>query len=131
MSVTDPIGDMLCRMRNALAAGKAETGMPSSKLRLAVAKVLKDEGYIADFTVQNREGKNWLQVALKYHDGVPVMETIRRVSRPGLRVYRGKNALPKVMGGLGIAIISTPKGVVTDRTARALGQGGEILCTVS
>lgn len=131
MSVTDPISDMLCRMRNALAAGKAETGMPSSKLRLAVAKVLKDEGYITDFTVQNREGKNWLQVALKYHDGIPVMETIRRVSRPGLRVYRGKNALPKVMGGLGIAIISTPKGVVTDRTARALGQGGEILCTVS
>lgn len=131
MSLTDPIADMLTRIRNALAANKVEVGMPLSKQKQAVAKVLKDEGYINDFSEQNEDGKPTLVIALKYYQGRPVIETIKRVSRPGLRVYRGKDEVPKVMGGLGITIVSTSKGVMTDRAARAAGYGGEVICTVS
>ncbi|MBU1237459.1 MAG: 30S ribosomal protein S8 [Gammaproteobacteria bacterium] len=131
MSMTDPIADMLTRIRNAQMAEKVAVTMPSSKLKVAIAKVLKDEGYIDDFAVRDQGGRSELDVALKYYAGRPVIERIERVSRPGLRVYRGKDALPKVMNGLGIAIVSTPRGVMTDRGARAANTGGEVLCIVA
>ena len=130
MSMTDPIADMLTRIRNGQALQKPEVRMPSSKLKCAIAEVLKSEGYIQDATVQTVDGKPVLTVALKYFQGLPVIEQVRRVSRPGLRVYKGRGDLPKVMGGLGVAIVSTPKGIMTDRAARAVGQGGEVLCHV-
>jgi small subunit ribosomal protein S8 len=125
----DPLADMLTRIRNALGRGKAEVTMPSSKLKVAVAKVLKDEGYITDYTV-NESAKPELTVALKYFQGKPVIAELGRISRPGLRSYAGKKALPSVRGGLGIAIVSTSQGVMTDRAARQAGVGGEVLCTV-
>ena len=131
MSLTDPIADMLTRIRNASAASKVEVSMPLSKQKLALAQVLKDEGYINEFSERNADGKPVLVVALKYYQGKPVIDTIKRVSRPGLRVYRGKDEVPKVLGGLGITIVSTSKGVMTDRAARAAGSGGEVICTVS
>ena len=131
MSMTDPIADFLTRIRNGQAAGKAEVSVPSSKVKVAIAGVLKDEGYIADFAVRQENGKATLVVALKYHQGRPVIERIERVSRPGLRKYRGKAELPKVLGGLGVTIVSTSLGVMTDRAARRAGQGGEILCVVA
>lgn len=131
MSMTDPIADMLTRIRNGQAAGKIDVTIPSSKLKESIAKLLKDEGYINDYAVQEIDGKPTLKVALKYYAGKPVIETIQRVSRPGLRVYKGKQKLPKVIGGLGIAIVSTSHGLMTDRAARAAGYGGEVLCFVS
>lgn len=131
MSMTDPIADMLTRIRNALAAAKAEVHMPSSKLKKAIAQVLKDEGYIGDFSVKDIDGKPVLGITLKYYEGKPVIERIERVSRPGLRVYKGKDELPKVLGGLGIAVISTSAGVMTDRAARKAGHGGEVICYVA
>ncbi len=131
MSLTDPIADMLTRIRNGLAANKVEVIMPLSKQKLAIAKVLKDEGYVSDFSERQMDGKASLVVVLKYYQGKPVIDTIKRVSRPGLRVYRGKDEMPKVMGGLGITIVSTSHGVMTDRAARVAGYGGEVICTVS
>jgi small subunit ribosomal protein S8 len=131
MSMSDPIADMLTRIRNAQSVDKAAVTMPSSKLKVAIAQVLKDEGYIDGFVVKNDAGKNELEIALKYYAGRPVIERIERVSRPGLRVYRGRDALPSVMNGLGVAIVTTPKGVMTDRKARATGIGGEVLCYVA
>ena len=131
MSMTDPIADMLTRIRNAQSAEKAEARMPSSKAKQAVAKVLQDEGYINGFSVSEQEGKPVMTVELKYYEGKPVIDTIDRVSRPGRRLYKGKGELPNVNSGLGIAIISTSKGVMTDRAARAAGLGGEVLCYVS
>jgi len=131
MSMTDPVADMLTRIRNAQMAEKISVSMPSSKLKVAIAKVLKDEGYIDDFAIRENGAKPELDVALKYYAGSPVIERIERVSRPGLRVYKGKDDLPRVMNGLGIAIVSTPKGVMTDRKARAGNMGGEILCIVA
>jgi small subunit ribosomal protein S8 len=131
MSMTDPVADMLTRIRNAQMAEKVLVSMPSSKLKIAIAKVLKDEGYIEDFAVRGNDAKRQLEVSLKYYAGSPVIEKIERVSRPGLRVYKGKDDLPRVMNGLGIAIISTPKGVMTDRKARADNVGGEVLCVVA
>lgn len=131
MSMTDPIADMLTRIRNGLGAGKTDVVMPSSKVKKAIAGVLKNEGYVSDFSVQDIDGKPVLKVALKYYQGKPVIEHIKRVSRPGLRIYKGKDELPRVMGGLGIAIVSTSAGVMTDRAARKAGHGGEILCEVS
>lgn len=128
--MTDPIADMLTRIRNGLAAGKKEVTMPHSKQKQAIAKVLKDEGYIADYKQAEAEGKAVLTVELKYFQGKPVIEKMRRVSRPGLRIYKSKNDLPRVMGGLGVAIISTSQGVMTDRAARKDGHGGEVLCYV-
>ena len=131
MSMSDPIADMLTRIRNAQAVEKASVVMPSSKLKVAIAKVLKDEGYIDGFQVKNNDGKSELEIALKYYAGRPVIERIERVSRPGLRVYRGRNAIPQVQNGLGVAIVTTPQGVMTDRKARATGVGGEVLCYVA
>lgn len=131
MSMTDPIADMLTRIRNAQMAQKPGVAVPSSKLKVAIAAVLKDEGYIDDFAVRDVEGKARLDIALKYYAGRPVIERIERISRPGLRVYRGSGDLPRVMNGLGIAIVSTPKGVMTDRKARATNVGGEVLCVVA
>jgi small subunit ribosomal protein S8 len=131
MSMTDPIADMLTRIRNAQMAEKMAVSMPSSKIKVAIAKVLKDEGYIDDFAVRGNTGKNELDIALKYYAGRPVIERIERVSKPGLRVYKGKDDLPKVLNGLGIAIVSTPQGVMTDRGARAANTGGEVLCIVA
>lgn len=131
MSMSDPIADMLTRIRNAQQAQKSSVAMPSSKLKVAIAKVLKSEGYIDDFVVNEAEGKAELGLSLKYYAGRPVIERIERVSRPGLRVYRGRDDLPRVMNGLGVAIVSTPKGVMTDRAARAAGAGGEVLCIVA
>ncbi len=131
MSMSDPIADMLTRIRNAQSVNKPEVVMPSSKLKVAIASVLKDEGYIDDFAVQTSEGKAQLNISLKYYAGRPVIETISRVSKPGLRVYRGSNDIPKVMNGLGVTIVSTSKGVMTDRKARAAGVGGEVLCVVA
>lgn len=131
MSMQDPIADMLTRIRNGQSADKKTVTMPSSKLKKAVAKVLLDEGYITDFKVDENSGKPQLNVALKYFQGAPVISEIKRVSRPGLRIYRKNDELPSVMNGLGIAIISTSKGLMTDRAARAAGFGGEVLCTVS
>jgi small subunit ribosomal protein S8 len=130
MSMSDPIADMLTRIRNAQATEKATVSVPSSKVKLAIAKVLKDEGYIDNFAVRENEGKPALEIALKYYAGKPVIEKIERVSRPGLRIYRGSDAIPPVMNGLGVAIVSTSKGVMTDRKARQTGVGGEVLCIV-
>ena len=131
MSMSDPIADMLTRIRNAQSVAKAAVTMPASKIKVAIAQVLKDEGYIDGFALKNDSGKAELEIALKYYAGRPVIERIERVSRPGLRVYRGREALPKVMNGLGVAIVTTPKGVMTDRKARATGIGGEVLCYVA
>ena len=131
MSMTDPIADFLTRIRNGQAAARAEVTLPSSKVKQALAKVLKDEGYIEDFSIRSDEGKPVLQVQLKYYQGRPVIDRLERVSRPGLRVYKGKDELPQILGGLGVAIISTSKGMMTDRQARAAGHGGEVLCIVS
>ncbi len=131
MSMSDPIADMLTRIRNAQAAEKSSVSMPSSKLKVAIARVLKEEGYIEDFAVRQAGEKPLLEIALKYYAGRPVIETIERVSRPGLRVYKGSRELPKVMNGLGIAIVSTSRGVMTDYQARAAGIGGEVLCIVA
>lgn len=131
MSMTDPVADMLTRIRNAQMAEKISVAMPSSKLKIAIAGVLKDEGYIDDFAVRESEGKAQLDLALKYYAGRPVIERIERVSRPGLRVYKGRDDLPTVLNGLGVAIVSTPKGVMTDRKARASNVGGEVLCIVA
>ena len=131
MSMSDPIADMLTRIRNAQQAQKSSVAMPSSKLKVAIAKVLKSEGYIDDFAVSQDDGKAELALSLKYYAGRPVIERIERVSRPGLRVYKGSDDLPRVMNGLGVAIASTPKGVMTDRAARAARAGGEVLCVVA
>ena len=131
MSMSDPISDMLTRIRNAQMANKPTVVMPSSKGKAAIAKVLKDEGFVEDFAVRENEGKPTLEIGLKYYAGRPVIERIDRVSSPGLRVYRGVNDIPRVMNGLGVAIVSTPKGVMTDRTARASNVGGEVLCVVA
>lgn len=128
--MTDPIADMLTRIRNGLAAGKKSVAMPHSKMKESVAQVLKSEGYIVDFKQDAAEGKTVLNIELKYFQGKPVIEKMSRVSRPGLRIYKSKDELPKVMGGLGIAIISTSNGVMTDRAARKEGHGGEVLCYV-
>jgi small subunit ribosomal protein S8 len=127
----DPIADMLTRIRNAQMADKVAVTMPSSKIKVSIAKVLKDEGYIDDFAVRDNGGKPELDIALKYYAGRPVIERIERVSKPGLRVYKGTDDLPRVMNGLGVAIVSTPKGVMTDRKARASNVGGEVLCVVA
>ena len=131
MSMSDPIADMLTRIRNAQMVEKASVRMPASKLKAAIAQVLADEGYIDGFEVLRDGAKADLQIALKYYAGRPVIEHIERVSRPGLRIYRGREAIPKVMNGLGVAIVSTPKGVMTDRKARQVGVGGEVLCYVA
>jgi small subunit ribosomal protein S8 len=131
MSMTDPIADMLTRIRNAQMAEKAEVRMPSSKVKVSIAKVLKDEGYVAGYAVEDNAGKATLAIELKYYLGQPVISMIRRISSPGLRSYKGKDELPKVQDGLGIAIVSTSHGVMTDRAARAAGHGGEILCYVA
>ena len=131
MSMSDPIADMLTRIRNAQSVEKAVVAMPSSKLKVAIAQVLKDEGYIDGFAVKAEGAKSELEIALKYYAGRPVIERIERVSRPGLRVYRGREAIPAVMNGLGVAIVTTPKGVMTDRMARQTGVGGEVLCYVA
>ncbi len=129
MSMQDPLADMLTRIRNAQMAEKTVVSMPSSKLKAAVAKVLKDEGYIADFQISS-EVKPQLSIELKYFEGKPVIEEVKRISRPGLRQYKSVEQLPKVRGGLGVSIVSTNKGVMTDRAARVAGVGGEVLCTV-
>jgi len=131
MSMQDPISDMVTRIRNAHAARKQKVTMPSSTRKVAIAKLLKDEGYVSDYGVANVDGKLALTVELKYCEGKPVIESIERVSRPGLRIYRTKNELPKVRGGFGIAIVSTSQGLMTDRAARAQGIGGEVVCYVS
>ena len=131
MSMTDPIADMFTRIRNAQAMGKQTVSMPASKVRQALADLLKAEGYVLESRRSEDGGKAQLEIKLKYFEGKPAIERIDRVSRPGLRVYRGKGELPKVLGGLGIAIVSTSKGIMTDRAARAAGLGGEVLCTVS
>jgi small subunit ribosomal protein S8 len=132
MSMTDPIADMFTRIRNAQATTKATVSMPASKVKVAIVKVLKDEGYVRDFQViKGDSNKSVLEIALKYFEGRPAIEKLDRVSRSGLRVYRGNTELPKVMGGLGIAIISTPAGIMTDVQARAQGIGGEVLGTVA
>ena len=131
MSMSDPIADMLTRIRNAQMVEKAVVQVPSSKVKVAIAQVLKDEGYIDGFSVKANDGKPQLEIALKYYAGRPVIERIERVSRPGLRVYNGHGASPQVMNGLGVAIVTTPQGVMTDRKARATGIGGEVLCYVA
>jgi len=130
MSMSDPIADLLTRIRNGQTAAKAEVAMPASKMKQSIAKLLKDEGYIKDFSVSD-DAKPELTVTLKYFEGRPVIDTIKRVSRPGLRIYKNKDELPKVLNGLGIAVISTSKGMMTDREARAAGCGGEVICLVS
>ena len=127
MSMSDPIADMFTRIRNAQRVDKQTVAMPSSKLKVAIATVLKDEGYIDGFQVKENSGKPELELQLKYYEGKPVIETLKRVSRSGLRHYRGKDALPKVLNGLGVAIVTTPKGVMTDRRARQTGIGGEVI----
>ena len=131
MSMTDPIADMLVRIKNAAAVGKPTVKMPSSKTKVAIAGVLRDEGYIGDFRVTENGAKAELEVVLKYYEGKPVIEKLQRVSRSGLRQYRGKDAIPQVLGGLGVAIISTSKGIMTDSRARSEGVGGEVLCFVA
>lgn len=131
MSMNDPISDMLTRIRNAQRAEKVAVTMPSSKVKAAICHVLKDEGYIEDFAVRDQEGKVQLDIGLKYYAGRPVIEKLERVSRPGLRIYKSVQDIPRVMNGLGIAIVSTSKGVMTDRKARATGVGGEVLCIVA
>jgi small subunit ribosomal protein S8 len=129
--MSDPIADMLTRIRNAQMVEKVSVTMPSSKVKVAIAQVLKDEGYIDDFAVKAEGAKIELNIALKYYAGRPVIERLERVSKPGLRVYRGRNDIPQVMNGLGVAIVSTPKGVMTDRKARQNGVGGEVICYVA
>jgi len=131
MSMSDPIADMLTRIRNAQAVEKSVVAMPASKLKVAIAQVLKDEGYIDGFAVRGETAQPQLEIALKYYAGRPVIERIERVSRPGLRVYKGRHDIPNVMNGLGVAIVTTPKGVMTDRKARQVGIGGEVLCYVA
>jgi small subunit ribosomal protein S8 len=131
MSMSDPIADMLTRIRNAQSVNKLSVSMPASKLKGAIAGVLKDEGYIEDFAVQANDGKPVLNISLKYYAGRPVIEKIERVSKPGLRIYKGSQNIPKVMNGLGVTIVSTSKGVMTDRKAQAAGIGGEVLCVVA
>jgi len=129
--MTDPIADLLTRIRNGQSANKVEVSMPSSRLKCAVATVLKNEGYITDFSTADEDGKPVLTITLKYYEGRPVIEMIQRSSRPGLRLYKGKDELPSIQNGLGVAIISTSRGVMSDRQARAAGEGGEVLCVVS
>jgi small subunit ribosomal protein S8 len=129
--MTDPIADLLTRIRNAQRAGKPEVSAPASKLKVAIVKVLKDEGYLGDFAITRDNGKSRLDIQLKYYEGRPVIDRLERVSRPGLRIYRGRTELPKILGGMGTVIVSTPRGVMTDAQARASGQGGEVLCIVS
>jgi len=131
MSMSDPIADMLTRIRNAQQVEKVSVSMPSSKLKVAIATVLKDEGYIESFEVKGEQTKPELEISLKYYAGRPVIERIDRVSRPGLRIYKGRAAIPQVMNGLGVAIVSTSRGVMTDRKARHEGVGGEVLCYVA
>ena len=131
MSMSDPIADMLTRIRNAQMVQKTSVVMPSSKLKVAIAQVLKDEGYVESFSVVGEATKPQLEVVLKYYAGRPVIEHIERVSRPGLRIYKGRHDIPNVMNGLGVAIVTTPKGVMTDRKARQAGIGGEVLCYVA
>jgi len=129
--MTDPIADFLTRIRNGQSAGKAAVSMPASRLKSAIAKVLHDEGYITGFSTAEVDGKPVLTIELKYHEGRPVIDMIQRASRPGLRLYKGKSEIPSIQNGLGVAIISTSKGVMSDRQARAAGEGGEVLCVVS
>ena len=131
MSMQDSIADMLTRIRNGQSAGKVSVAMPSSKVKVAIAEVLKDEGYVQDARVESDGTKHTLRIALKYYQGKPVIDSLKRVSRPGLRIYKSKDDLPTVMGGLGVAIVSTSKGVMTDRAARKAGEGGEVLCYVA
>ncbi|MDC9729618.1 MAG: 30S ribosomal protein S8 [Methyloprofundus sp.] len=131
MSMTDPIADMLTRIRNGQSAGKFNVNMPSSKLKVAIAQVLKKEGYITDFSTEANGAHVSMSIELKYYNGKPVIDKVKRISKPGLRIYKSKDELPKVLGGLGVAIVSTSKGVMTDRAARAIGHGGEVICTVS
>jgi small subunit ribosomal protein S8 len=131
MSMTDPIADMLTRIRNALSANKQAVAIPSSTLKLSVAKLLKEEGYINNVGVKDIDGKPVMEISLKYYEGKPVIEYLKRVSTPGLRVYKSKAELPSVMNGLGIAVVSTSKGLMTDRAARKAGHGGEVLCYVA
>ena len=131
MSMTDPIADMLTRIRNAQMVGKIAANMPSSKLKVSIAEVLKNEGYIDGYSVREAEGKPQLEIVLRYYAGRPVIERLERVSRPGLRIYRGRDNIPNVMNGLGVAIVSTSRGVMTDRKARSVGVGGEVICIVA
>lgn len=131
MSMSDPIADMLTRIRNAQAVEKVSVQIPASKLKLAIAQVLKDEGYVEDFAVKGEGVSKWIEIALKYYAGRPVIERLERVSRPGLRVYKASKSIPEVMNGLGVAIVTTPQGVMTDRKARVAGVGGEVLCYVA
>jgi small subunit ribosomal protein S8 len=131
MSMTDPIADLLTRIRNGQTARKSEVSMASSKLKTAIAQVLKDEGYVADYRLESNGAKQTLTIGLKYYEGRPVIDRLERVSRPGLRIYKGRHDIPNVMNGLGVAIVTTPKGVMTDRKARQAGVGGEVLCYVS
>ena len=131
MSMTDPIADLLTRIRNGQTARKAEVQLASSSVKAAIVKVLKEEGYIADYRLDAEGGKPRLTIGLKYFEGRPVIDRLERVSRPGLRIYRGKDQLPRILGGMGTVIVSTPKGVMTDKQARSIGQGGEVLCIVA
>src|SRR4026207_311837 len=131
MSMSDPIADMLVRIRNAQMVGHTEVAMPASKIKASIAQVLKDEGYIEDFALRDEGPKKKLRTGLKYSAGRPVIERLERVSKPGLRVYRGRDDIPRIMNGLGVAILSTSRGVMTDRKARADGLGGEVLCIVA
>ncbi len=128
--MSDPIADMLTRIRNGQSAGKKSVKLPSSKLKVAIVKVLKEEGYITNYNTESNGSHTEMTIELKYYQGIPVIEKVKRVSRPGLRIYKSKDELPKVLAGLGIAIVSTSKGVMTDRAARAIGHGGEVICTV-
>ena len=130
MSMSDPIADMLVRIRNAQMVGHTEVAMPASKIKASIAQVLKDEGYIEDFALRDQEGRSVIEIGLKYYAGKPVIEKIERISRPGLRIYKGRDDIPRVMNGLGVAIVSTSRGVMTDRRARETGVGGEVLCVV-
>jgi small subunit ribosomal protein S8 len=131
MSMSDPVSDMLTRIRNAQMVGHTEVVMPASRLKAAIAQVLKDEGYVEDFALRDNGAKKQLHIGLKYYAGRPVIERLERVSKPGLRVYKGRDDIPRIMNGLGVAILSTSRGVMTDRKARADGVGGEILCIVA
>ena len=131
MSMSDPIADLLTRIRNAQQAGKIEVSAPASKLKAALAEVMKKEGYIEDYAVAEKDGKSTLNIRLKYYQGQPVISMMKRVSRPGLRQFRRTDELPKVMGGLGVAIVSTSRGIMSDREARASGHGGEVICLIA
>jgi len=128
--MSDPIADMLTRIRNGQSAGKKSVKLPSSKLKVAIVKVLKAEGYVTDFSTETNGSHTEMTIDLKYYQGAPVIDKVKRISRPGLRIYKSKDELPKVQAGLGIAIVSTSNGVMTDRAARAIGHGGEVICTV-